>query len=119
MIFKPATWYRIAVVLSLLNLVGAGFAAGQAQGPHAAIHVALALGFGFWARRLRQRLRERDVPAGPEAFDALEAIQALEADVSQLRRELNETQERLDFAERLLAQGAEARRMGPQRQDPK
>ena len=31
MIFKPATWYRIAFVLSVLNLVGAGFAIGQAE----------------------------------------------------------------------------------------
>jgi uncharacterized protein HemX len=117
--FKPATWFRIAVALTIINLVGAGFAAGQAQTPHAAIHVVLALGFGWWASRLRQRTGKREVQAGPEAVEALEAIQALEADVSQLRQELNETQERLDFAERMLAQGAEARRMGPQRQDPK
>ncbi len=42
-------------------------------------------------------------------------LQALEAEVSTLRQELSETQERLDFAERLLAQGPEARRVGPQR----
>jgi hypothetical protein len=33
----------------------------------------------------------------------LEALEALEVDVSRLRQELSETQERLDFAERLLA----------------
>jgi hypothetical protein len=119
MTFKPATWYRIAVVLTLVNLVGAGFAAGQTQALHAAVHAALTLGFGLWAQRLRQRIRDREVPAGPEAVAGLEAIAALEADMSQLRQELSETQERLDFAERMLAQGAEARRMGPQRQDPK
>ena len=117
--FKPATWYRIAVVLAVVNLVGAGFAIGQAQLPHAAIHVVLALGFGWWASRLRQRPGGSELQAGSEAVDALEAIQALEADVTQLRQELSETQERLDFAERMLAQGAEARRMGAQRQDPK
>jgi hypothetical protein len=31
-----------------------------------------------------------------------------------LRDELTETQERLDFAERVLAQGQETRRVGPQ-----
>ena len=36
----------------------------------------------------------------------------MEADLGELRRELTETQERLDFAERVLAQGAEARRVG-------
>jgi len=35
--------------------------------------------------------------------------------VSNLRQELTEAQERLDFAERLLARGAEARRVDPQR----
>src|SRR2546425_7002122 len=34
-----------------------------------------------------------------------------EAEVSKLRQELSEAQERLDFAERLLAQGPEARRV--------
>ncbi len=78
----------------------------------------LALGFAWWAGWLRQR-PGREVQPGPDAVDALEAVQALEADVLQLRQELTETQERLDFAERMLAQGAEARRVGPQRQDPK
>jgi len=117
--FKPTTWFRIAAALAVFNLVGAGFAVGQAQLPHAAVHVVLALGFGWWAGWLRQRRGEREFQPGPDAVDALEAVQALEADVLQLRRELSETQERLDFAERMLAQGAEARRMGPQRQDPK
>jgi hypothetical protein len=39
----------------------------------------------------------------------------LEAEVGDLRRELSEAQERLDFAERLLAQDAEARRVGRER----
>lgn len=36
---------------------------------------------------------------------------ALEDDVQQLRRELGETQERLDFTERLLAQRTEAKQL--------
>jgi hypothetical protein len=35
--------------------------------------------------------------------------------VTELRRELSEMQERLDFAERLLAQRPESRRVGPER----
>ena len=116
MTFKSATWYPIAVVLSLLNLAGAGFAVGQAQPSHAAIHAGLALAFGVWARRLRQSPDRSEVQCGLEALDA---IAVLEADVSKLRQEVSETQERLDFAERLLAQGAEARRVGAQRQGPK
>jgi len=113
MTFKPAIWYPIAVVLSVINLVGAGFAAGQAEPGHATIHAALALAFGLWAQRLRQRPGGSELPAG------LEALDALEAEVSKLRQELSETQERLDFAERVLAQGPEARRVGPQREGPK
>src|SRR5437660_571174 len=48
MAFKPSTWYPIAVVLSVVNLAGAGFALGQAQPEHAAIHVTLAVAFGRW-----------------------------------------------------------------------
>jgi hypothetical protein len=113
MTFKPAIWYPIAAVLSVINLVAVGFAAAEADpGPwHAGIHAALALAFGLWAQRLRQRRGGSELPAPLEVLDALEAV---EVEVSKLRQELNETQERLDFTERLLAQGQEARRVGPQ-----
>jgi len=104
--FKPAIWYPIAVGLSVINVAGAGLAVAQAEPSHAAIHAGLALAFGLWAQRLRQR------PGGSE-LDA--QLDALEEQVSKLRQQLSETQERLDFVERLLAQGAEARRVGPQR----
>ena len=106
MTFKPAIWRPIAVVLSVLNLVGVGFAAGAAEPWHATAHGALALAFGLWAQRLRQD------PGGSERQARLDA---LEAEVSNLGRELSEAQERLDFAERLLAQGPESRRAGPER----
>jgi len=109
--FKPAIWYPIAVVLSVINLVGVGFAA---EPWHAATHAAVALAFGLWAQRLR-RDPGRQGPRGSELQAGLEALEALEAEVSRLRQEVSETQERLDFAERLLAQGPEARRVGPQR----
>ena len=38
-------------------------------------------------------------------------VEALELEVSSLRQELAEAQERLDFAERLLAQASESRRL--------
>ncbi len=112
MSFKSAIWYPIAVVLSVINLVGVGFAAGEPQPWHVAIHAALALAFGLWAQRLRQGPRGSELQA---PLEVLEALEALEAEVSKLRQELGETQERLDFAERVLAQGPESRRMGPQR----
>jgi hypothetical protein len=109
MTFKPAVWFPIAVVLTAVNLGGVAFAAQSAEPWHAATHAALALAFGLWAQRLRQGPR---ATAGGELPARLEA---LEADVSNLRQELSEAQERLDFAERVLAQPVEARRPDPQR----
>jgi hypothetical protein len=110
--FKPAIWFPIAIVLSALNLVAVGFAAGEPEPWHAGIHAALALVFGLWAQRLRQAPRGSELQA---PIEVLEALDAIEADVSTLRQELSEMQERLDFTERLLAQGPEARRVGPER----
>ena len=116
MTFKSAIWHRIAVVLSVINLIGAGFAVGSAEPVHAAVHAALALAFGFWAQRLRKGLGGREFQARLDGLEAeVSGLEALEADVSRLRQELSEAQERLDFFERLLVQEPEARRVGPQR----
>lgn len=112
MTFKPKTWYPIAAVLSVLNLGAVGFATGPTQPWHATIHAALALAFGIWAYRLRQARGGSDLQPG---LEALEGLESLEVEVSNLRRELSETQERLDFTERMLAQGSEPRRVDPQR----
>jgi hypothetical protein len=121
MTFKPAIWYPIAIVLSAGNLVGVGYAAGAGEALHAAAHAALALAFGLWAQRLRQRRLSPSLGSGEHqaGLEALDGLEALEAEVSKLRQEVSETQERLDFAERVLAQRPEAPRVGPQRQGPK
>jgi hypothetical protein len=106
MTFKPAIWYPIAAALSVINLVSVALTAGSGQVWHPALHAALALAFGVWAERLRR---------GRGASELEARFEALESEVSKLRQELSETQERLDFAERLLAQGREARRVGPER----
>jgi hypothetical protein len=110
--FKPAIWYPIAVVLSALNLVAVGFAAGEPQPWHVGLHAGLALAFGLWAQRLRQAPRGNEAQA---PLEVLEAVEALEDEVSRLRQELSETQERQDFTERLLAQKPESRRVDPER----
>ena len=112
MSFKPAIWFPIAAVLSAVNVLAGAFAAGSAEPWHATTHAALALAFGLWAQRLRQGPRGSELQA---PLEVLEALEALEAEVSKLRQELSETQERLDFTERLLAQGPETRPVGPQR----
>ncbi|HXE57828.1 MAG TPA: hypothetical protein VNK43_07500 [Gemmatimonadales bacterium] len=105
MTFTSPLWRPMAVALSAINLVGVGFAAGEAEPWHAAGHAALALVFGLWAQRLRHRAGRTEGPAG---------LEALEAEVGSLRRELAEAQERLDFVERILAQPSEARRVAPE-----
>jgi hypothetical protein len=106
MTFKPALWRPIAFGLSALNLVAVGFAAGAAEPWHAGVHAALAVAFGSWAQRLRR---------APGGADRDERLEMLEDDVGEMRRELNEAQERLDFAERLLAQRREPQRLEEER----
>lgn len=103
--FKPAIWYPIAVVLSVVNLAAVWFAARPAEPLHATGHAALALAFGLWAERLRQRREHAAIADHPDPL-------ALEVD--DMRRELSEAQERLDFAERMIAQ---ERRPNPPRAD--
>jgi hypothetical protein len=112
MTFKPALWQPIAVVLSAINLVAVGFAAGGAEPYHAAAHAGAALGFGLWAQRLRQPPRRVE---GQDRFEAQDRLDALEGDLGDMRRELSEAQERLDFAERVLAKRPEPPRIDPER----
>jgi hypothetical protein len=112
MTFKPTLWYPVAAVLSLANIAAVGFAAGSAEPWHATAHAALALAFGTWAQRLRQRR------LGSETQTRLQApadLESLEDQMNELRQELSETQERLDFTERLLSQRTEPRRVDPER----
>jgi len=112
MTFKPRIWFPIAGALSALNLVAVGFAAGEPEPWHVATHAVLALAFGLWAQRLRLRTAGSELPlSSAEVFDALDAV---ETEVARLRQDLGETQERLDFTERLLAQRVEPRQMGPE-----
>ncbi len=106
MTFKPAIWRPIATVLSVLNVAAVALAAQAREPWHATIHAALAVAFGLWALRLGARPAESDLQA---------RIEALEAELGHVRLELSEAQERLDFVERVLAQGPEDRRVGPQR----
>ena len=113
MTFKSAFWSPIVVGLSVINFVALGFAVGSAEPWHAAGHAALALGFGVWAQRLRQGRGGRE-PAGmkqqlEQQAGALEDAQTTLADQS---AQLAELQERLDFAERLLAQGRDRQVLG-------
>lgn len=60
------------------------------------------------SRALAARIRSRPDQAGDGG-----RLEELAMHVERLQREMLETQERLDFAERLLAQRREASRVGP------
>ena len=107
MTFNPKIWRPIAIVLSAVNLVATGFAAQGGEGLHAGVHAALALALGLWAQNLRAR------PFSSGQGEIGERLESLEIEVGNLRRELGEAQERLDFTERVLAQAQEQRRVGP------
>jgi hypothetical protein len=99
--FKPALWFPIASALTLINVGAVFFAARDAEPLHAVTHAALGVALALWAGYLRRRIN-------PGELDA--AYQAVEIDVQNLRQELGEAQERLDFAERLLAQEPQQRK---------
>ena len=111
MTFKPKVWFPIAAVLSAVNLVAVWFAAVPGEPAHATLHAGLALAFGYWALRLRQRLGTGEHEARFQALeDEAGRLESIDDEMDRLRQALSETQERLDFAERMLVQGREQRR---------
>jgi hypothetical protein len=56
----------------------------------------------------------RDWRAGtqPQSADLERRLEAVEQELAALHQGLNETQERIDFAERILAQSPESKRLG-------
>ena len=78
-----------------------------------AVATILIAGMGTWgAVRIAKIIAHSRAAGDP---DTAAHLQALDQEVETLRREMIETQERLDFAERLLAQGAETRQVEPRR----
>ena len=68
-------------------------------------------------KAVADRIRGQGAVALPEHLrrDLDEARSQLEIDVHQLRTEVSELSERMDFAERLLAKQREGERLGPPR----
>ena len=106
---KTRFWNAVLVVLSAGNLASVWFAAQPGEPWHATVHAALALGFGLWAQA-RMRLEGIRWRAGALDTGSEGEIAALRDEAGDVRRELSEVQERLDFAERLLSQAREGDR---------
>jgi hypothetical protein len=113
---KTRVWNAVLVVLSAGNLGAVWFAAQPGEAWHATIHAGLALGFGLWAQaRIRLEQARSDTGAIDKGSDG--EIAALRDEAGDVRRELNEMQERLDFAERLLSQTREGDRLPDHREN--
>jgi hypothetical protein len=106
--FKPSTWYPIAVILAAVNLIAVPLYADDPF--HSMAHGAIAVAFGLWAQRLKQR-RDQALAEGQPAIEGqgTERMEVLEDELTRLRQELSEAQERLDFTERMLAQRTQDR----------
>jgi hypothetical protein len=98
-------WRPVAWALSVVNIGGAGFHIALEQPQVAFLHLLLAGGAAFWAVRGGRKREAEPLAPGTE-----ERMEQLEAELMHQRQELLEAQERLDFAERLLAQSAERKR---------
>jgi hypothetical protein len=69
----------------------------------------VAIIFSGLAKMSRTRLEEARIRAG--SLDPSGELQALRDEVDELRREVGELNERVDFAERLLAKSADRERL--------
>jgi len=116
--FKSPLWQPVAIIASALNLVAVGSAANAAEPWHAGIHAAIAVAFGLWAQRLGQR-RVASAPGNVtgEMERQAAALEEAQATLANQGAQLNELQERVDFAERILAQVRERQALG-QREEP-
>lgn len=107
---RSRVWYALTVTLAVFNAAGYVVVAPLGEPGHALAHAGAATLFGLLAWRIRRRRGAAALAAG----DA-ERLEAIEAELSDQRRELADAHERLDFAERLLAQAAEERRLQQER----
>ncbi len=116
LLFRHRAWMPVAWGLALANLAGAWFAARAGEPWHASLHAVLAVAFALGAQRLHARRREAGQAGGPDAAAGSPMREELETrlgELAQLQRRLSEVEERLDFAERLLAAQRNAQRLGP------
>ncbi|HEX4575393.1 MAG TPA: hypothetical protein VH158_09690 [Gemmatimonadales bacterium] len=108
--FKSRAWIPIAWVLSFANAIFV-LTVGNGQPAHAAGHALLAILFAFGALRLSAR-QGRD-PLKSEERQMLEDLQTRLGELTDLQRRVVELEDRVDFAERVLAQRREGQRLGP------
>ncbi len=95
-------WRRLAIVASVFNVAGAGFAIAAGEGWHAGIHVTLALAFAFAAQRLTGDQRSESASIQQQLAAQADALEEAQATLARQAAQLAELNERVDFAERVL-----------------
>ncbi len=100
------TWRRLSIVATVFNVAGAAFAIARGEGWHAGVHISLALGFGFAAQRLAHVERH----AAPDSVQ--QQLDEQTAALEDTKQRLAELEERMDFAERMLAQARDRQKLG-------
>ncbi len=97
--------FVVAIGWTLINLGGLAWAIFESEPLHAGIHFVLTGAFAAAAYLLRPRRGVKQQEP---------AVAALEDEIDELQRKLNEKQEGLDFAEQLLTKRPEPRRVDDQ-----
>ena len=118
--FKHRAWIPVAWVLSVGNLLGALFAARMMPptGPwHPAMHLALAVGFAIGARYLMARRRAGTLD--DQLQQTLDQNEQLQQTLDAMQQRMYELEERVDFAERMLATQRDADRLGASPREPR
>lgn len=103
--FKHRAWIPVAWLLSLANLAAVWFAAQPAEPWHATLHAVLGAALAVGAQRLMTR---RPALAGEDLKQALDENERLQQTIAAIQPRMQELEERVDFAERLLAAHREA-----------
>lgn len=99
--FKNRGWIPIAWLASAVNLGAVWFAAAPGEPMHATVHAALAVGFGLGARHLQNR--HRALLQDQQLQEVLDENAYLEATSETMQARVWELEERVDFADGLLA----------------
>ena len=104
---RTKIWWVVAVLFTLINLAGAGYAAAVGEGPHAAVHVALLVVAAYWMWRLARRAERQDLPSLQAADQRLEQLQQ---SVDAVALEVERIGEAQRFSAKLEAERAKTRR---------
>lgn len=109
---RSSLWRGLAIGLSVANVAFAVVAFGSGEGWHAAIHISLAVAFGLAAQRLKERAGSELGRLQQQLEDHAAALDEAKQTLANQATQLNELQERVDFAERMLAQARDRQKLG-------